>query len=83
MTLPGPGMGPIQFSISALLFLALLAGVWLMVRTIRQDRAGKRDRYPWQPEQDYDVEFDDGGPMTPPWPTMKKRERRDMRDDER
>ena len=32
------------------------------------------DAYRWKPEQDYDVEMQGEGPMTPGFPVLKKRE---------
>lgn len=66
-------MGTLELIVTLGLAFLLIGALFAMVRTVRADRARRERRYNWQPEQDYDVEFDDGGPMTPPWPTMKKR----------
>ena len=52
----------------------LVAAVFIIVSLRRADRARQGERYNWRPEQDYNVEFDDGGPMTPPFPRLKPRD---------
>ncbi|MEP1207900.1 MAG: hypothetical protein ABJM29_18940 [Rhizobiaceae bacterium] len=48
---------------------------------IRGKRAQKRNpnAYHWKPEQDYDVVMQGETPMTPGFPVLKKRERKNRR----
>lgn len=60
------------------LFLAaaIAALIYIVRGKARQKSPDGEQAYQWKPEQDYDVVFSDEGPMTPPFPTLKKRERR-------
>lgn len=63
--------------LGALFLAAVCAAVIYIIRgTVNRRSQPKEKPYIWKPEQDYDVVYSDEGPMTPPFPTLKKRKRR-------
>lgn len=59
-----------------LLLAAVIAAIIYIIRGTMRRKPASQQRYIWKPEQDYDVVYSDEGPMTPPFPTLKKRQRR-------
>ena len=65
----------IGLSLTALVVGAL---IFYIVRGSRRNRIERQTKppYRWKPEQDYDVVYSDEGPMSPPFPSLKKRRKR-------
>ena len=64
--------------LSIFVLIAVIAALFYILRGIRRNRKSPTEKpYNWQPEQDYDVKYSDEGPLTPPWPTLKRRQKPD------
>ena len=65
------------FGLILILAMALLAaGLWAAIWRRDKSRTNKSEPYQWQPEQDYDVIQTGESWMTPPFPKLIKREKK-------
>ncbi len=61
--------------LSIFVLIAVISALSYIIRGMRRNQQSSHEKpYNWQPEQDFDVKYSDEGPLTPPWPTLKRHE---------
>ncbi|MDD9909843.1 MAG: hypothetical protein OXR62_09140 [Ahrensia sp.] len=66
--------------LSGIVLAAMMAAIVYIIRgSRRSDPRDSKKPFRWQPEQDYEVNWSNEGPMSPLWPTLKRRPKKDAK----